>query len=118
MGSKHLTDASTVYDEIISFLNEFQSPICMDLSMEIAFLDEKSKFDANGMCHPFPIGDVYDGYPLLMKLDAPNDDIAEITIHGFINEKNVKKQIEINVALDDHDDEHKSDEFPMELALA
>merc|ERR1719461_2808059 len=67
--SKHLNHEHTVYDEIISFFNEFQSPICMDLSLNIAYTNENIEFDAERMCHPYPIGDVYGGYPLLIKLD-------------------------------------------------
>jgi len=114
----HLTDVYTVYDETIAFLNEFQSPICMDLSLNISFGNENVEFDPELMCHPNPIGDMYDGHPLLLKLDLPKSDIAEMTIHGFINEKNVKRKIAIEVAIDNDEDENKLNGFPMELALA
>ena len=113
--SIHLDDPHSVYSEMIAFFNEFQSPICMDLSMNVVFTDESIEFDADSMMHPYPIGDVYAGCPLLIKLDVPKGDIAQITLNGYVNDKNSKKQIKILV-INDGDDMMNA--FPMEFALA
>jgi len=112
----HLTDAGNVYPELIAFFNEFRSPICMDLSMNVVFKDEKRKFNEDLMLFPYPIGDTYNAQPLLIKVEIATEDISQIVVYGRVKDEKSTKEINIEILI--KNDDNNNNHFPMELLLA
>ena len=116
--SIHITNPFTVEDELISFFNQFRNPLCRDLKINVQFLNNKLEFVQEEMLHPYPITDLYNNHPLVLKVSVPNRaeyKIGQVTITAFC--ANLDTEIEITVITEDYDNDNKQ-VFPMEIALA
>jgi len=114
-----IADWRTARRELNGLLSEMESPLVKDLKLNIGFNNKQSKFIAPQMMHPYPIPDLYEGHPVLLKITLPNDGQYEIeSIH--VNGNGMGNSLtEYTIPVTFGQDDMKSDEsFPMELALA
>ncbi len=85
--SIEINNPKTVYNELISFFNEFRSPMVCDIGLNIQFLNRNVSFKPTQMLHPYPISDLCFNHPIILKLTIPNDinqyKIKEITINKY-----------------------------------